>query len=164
MLNNKKRIIYLILTILMMIVIFSFSSQSSNNSNHLSYSISNFIFEKIAPQEAMKYKDNEELFPTSNETFRIINFVIRKSAHVFQYMMLGIFMFLFVKTYNVSIKQVVLITISTCFLYACLDEFNQYLGGTRTGTFVDSLIDTSGCMIGCGLNYVYIVIAKRKKF
>ena len=46
-----KRKIYFVFTILMMIIIFLFSSQESKNSNYLSYSISNFIFERIESKE-----------------------------------------------------------------------------------------------------------------
>ena len=150
---SKSRVIYLILAIFIMIIIFLFSSQASNDSNYLSYSITNFIFERTESKEVSAEvntnKNVEKKFPTSDKTFHDINTVVRKSAHVFLYMMLGIFIILYIKTYNISTKKAILITISICFIYACLDEFNQYLRGTRTALFTDSLIDTCGCMLGC---------------
>lgn len=149
----KSRVIYLILSILMMIVIFLFSSQASNDSNYLSYSITNFIFEitesKEVSTEVNTNKNVEEMFPTSNKTFHDINAVVRKSAHVSLYLILGIFTLLYINIYKINLKKAIIITIIFCFTYACLDEFNQYLRGTRTALFTDSLIDTLGCMLGC---------------
>ena len=160
----KSRVVYLILSILMMIIIFLFSSQASNDSNFLSYNITNWIFKKIESIEVSgnkntivneeDEKDNsnqsiEEMFPTSNKTFHDINTVVRKSAHISLYLLLGIFILLFIRTYNIDWKKSIIITILFCFTYACLDEFNQYLRGTRTALFTDSLIDTFGRMLGC---------------
>ena len=55
----------------------------------------------------------------------------------------------YMKTFNISTKKTILLTILFCFIFACLDEFNQYLRGTRTAKFTDSLIDASGCILGC---------------
>lgn len=164
MLKNKKRLIYFIFTILMMITIFLFSSQASKNSNYLSYTIADKIYQKIENSEKKNQtniikeesKYNEKVttntyneFPINNKTFYNIHFIIRKSAHISLYLMLGIFILLFIKTYNIDWKKAIIITILFCFTYACLDEFNQYLRGTRTALFTDSLIDTFGCMLGC---------------
>lgn len=170
MLNNKTRFVYLILTIIMMIIIFLFSSQPSKDSNFLSFSITNEIYKRVENKteskeniepieqdkvdeskntETTKDSSSEKVFTESNIKFRKINEVVRKSAHVFIYMMLGIFLILFIKTYNISFIKALIITVAFCFTYACLDEFNQYLRETRTALFTDVLIDTFGCLIGC---------------
>ena len=164
MLENKKRLIYFIFTILMMITLFLFSSQASKDSNYLSYTIADKIYHKIDNMEEKKQtniikedgKYNEKTtantynkFSIKNKTFYNINFIIRKSAHISLYLLLGIFILLFIRTYNIDWKKAIIITILFCFTYACLDEFNQYLRGTRTALFTDSLIDTFGCMLGC---------------
>lgn len=160
MLKDKKRLIYFIFTIMMMIIIFVFSSQSSEKSNSLSYTISYKIYQKIENKvqtnielEENKNNDNTNKnnnnFPIKNRIFRKINVIIRKTAHIFLYLLLGIFMLLYINTYKISFKKAIMITILFCFTYACLDEFNQYLRGTRTALFMESLIDTFGCMLGC---------------
>ena len=164
MLKNKERLIYFIFTILMLIIIFLFSSQASENSNYLSYTISDKIYQKIENTEEKNQtniikeesKYNEKLttntnnkFPIKNKIFYNINYTIRKLAHISLYLLLGIFSLLFIRTYNIDLKKSIIITILFCFIYACLDEFNQYLRGTRTALFTDSLIDTFGCMLGC---------------
>ena len=177
MLKNKKRLIYFIFTILMMIIIFLFSSQASKDSNYLSYTIADKIYHKIDNMEEKNQaniikeesKYNEKLnmntdnkFPINNETFYNINYTIRKSAHISLYLMLGIFSLLFIRTYNIDWKKAIIITILFCFTYACLDEFNQYLRGTRTALFTDSLIDTFGCMFGCLIIVIINTIKMRK--
>lgn len=153
-----KRRIYFILTIIMMTIIFLFSSQPSKDSNFLSYSITNKIYKRIEcntnKSETLK-KDvvitntTESVFPETNEKFIKINYIIRKSAHIFLYLMLGMFFLLYINTYEISLNKAIIITSIFCFMYSCLDEFNQYLRGTRTALFTDCLIDTFGCMLGC---------------
>ena len=114
----------------------------------------NQILEESLTNNSVKKNDNskktaEDVFPIENKTFYNINFVVRKSAHVFLYMMLGIFVISYMKKFNISTKKAILLTILFCFMVACLDEFNQYLRGTRTAKFTDSLIDASGCILGC---------------
>lgn len=89
----------------------------------------------------------EPEYPTSNKKFRKIDAVVRKTAHVTLYALFAISLALFVKTYKIKNWKVVLIVLVVGFLYACLDEFNQKIRGTRSGRFSDCLIDTAGCLI-----------------
>lgn len=77
----------------------------------------------------------------------LATFVIRKTAHFSEYLIL----FLFV--YNVSrfyftTKKARLYSIIFVFLYASTDEFHQYFIPGRNMAFKDVLIDTSGGVIG----------------
>lgn len=77
----------------------------------------------------------------------LATFVIRKTAHFSEYLIL----FLFV--YNVSrfyftTKKARLYSIIFVFLYASTDEFHQYFISGRNMAFKDVLIDTSGGVIG----------------
>lgn len=90
-------------------------------------------------------------YPTKDKLFKDIDYAVRKTAHVTLYCLFAIFITLFVKTFKIKNWKAVLIVLLIGFLYACLDEYNQKLGGTRTGKFKDSLIDTGGCLIGTTL-------------
>ena len=74
-------------------------------------------------------------------------FVIRKTAHFSEYLILFLF------AYNVSrfyftTKKARLYSIIFVFLYASTDEFHQYFIPGRNMAFKDVLIDTSGGVIG----------------
>lgn len=180
---EKTRNIYFVCTLFMMIIIFLFSSQDSKSSNFLSYSITNTVFSKIKIQNKSEQKNEiinsneisdidknynfdsskEDTFPIDNKTFQDINEIIRKTAHLFLYMVLGIFLILYLKTFNFNNTETILLTVLFCFLYACLDEYNQYLRGTRTATFKDSLIDTCGTALGCLIIEIKTRLTKFKK-
>ena len=173
---NKKRILYLILTLMMAIIIFFFSSQNSKDSNGLSYRIDIKIFNLInrktettsASSVESNYrvkvdKNKEPKYPVNDKRFRDIDFVVRKTAHVTLYALFAVFLTLFLKTYSFKNKKVVLIVLIIGFLYACLDELNQKLGGTRTGIFTDTLIDTFGCTMGLTITFICKSFLKSRK-
>lgn len=77
----------------------------------------------------------------------LATFVIRKTAHFSEYLILFLF------AYNVSrfyftTKKARLYSIIFVFLYASIDEFHQYFIPGRNMAFKDVLIDTSGGVIG----------------
>ncbi|EEH99782.1 VanZ family protein [Clostridium tertium] len=77
----------------------------------------------------------------------LATFVIRKTAHFSEYLILFLF------AYNVSrfyftTKKARLYSIIFVFLYASTDEFHQYFIPGRNMAFKDVLIDTSGGVIG----------------
>ena len=90
-------------------------------------------------------------YPLKDKLFKDIDYIVRKTAHVTLYCLFAIFLALFVKTFKIKNWKAILIVLTIGFLYACLDEYNQKLGGTRTALFKDCLIDTGGCLIGTTL-------------
>lgn len=87
----------------------------------------------------------------------LATFIIRKTAHFSEYMIL------FFLAYNVSIKytkekKVRLFLIAFVFIYACTDEFHQNFIPGRNMAFKDVLIDTLGGIFG------YIIITIIDKF
>ena len=86
----------------------------------------------------------------------LATFVIRKTAHFSEYLILFLF------AYNVSrfyftTKKARLYSIIFVFLYASTDEFHQYFIPGRNMAFKDVLIDTSGGVIG------YLIMKNLKK-
>ena len=136
-----KRIIYLILVILWLGVIFMFSSQngedSGNTSKELIIKIVN-VYEKITNKEV-----------DMNIAIEKMQYPIRKLAHFTEYFILGIFMFLFINTYN--FKNKLLITIGICFICASFDEIHQIFSDNRGPSIIDVFIDTFGSIVSSSI-------------
>ncbi len=94
------------------------------------------------------------IFPhASTDTLEIMHAVIRKTAHLTEYFILGIFLFLAQRGANHGWKlRWGILTIVTCAGYASLDEFHQAFGASRTASLWDALIDTTGAV--CFLDLV----------
>ena len=105
----------------------------SNSSAIDSSNQSGFIVDFI---NKMLYLENIELLET----------IIRKFAHLFEYIILGILMINCLRCY--SIKNYIIISIVLCFIYACTDEVHQLFVPGRNGNVIDILIDTIGSFCG----------------
>lgn len=134
-----KKKINLILLILWMIFIFIMSSFNSNDSSSQSgfiVSILNYIF-KI---------DNLEL----------LSFIIRKLAHITEYLILGILMINCLKDYR--IKNLFIVSILLCILYSCTDEIHQLFVSGRCGSVIDVMIDSFGIILSI---FIYKLIKNK---
>ena len=60
-----------------------------------------------------------------------------------------------------SVRNMFLITIAICFLYAVSDEIHQYFVPGRACRLFDVLIDTSGSAFFCLVYYVYTKITNK---
>lgn len=127
-----------------MFVIYNFSADSGIDSSHLSGTVTdvfNYVIELFTGRNIK--------LTVSPENYAFIELCIRKLAHMFIYFVLSITVMLFLFTFE-KMKMWLRISISLlfCFGYACLDEFHQSFVAGRGPSFTDSLIDTSGAMIG----------------
>ena len=148
------RIILIFLIITNCIVIFKFSSEQSEQSDKSSGRIVDTIVEnhpkmKKLSQKEKEIKKQEIVFP------------VRKMAHFSVYTCLGILLYLFMKTFEISNRKKVLISIGLAFIYACSDEIHQLFVGGRSGEFRDVLIDSCGA--GFGIFVVWIICEIYKK-
>ena len=125
-----------------MIVIFMLSNDNGVASSGKSDGIAYFIASKIS------ITDTDNLI-----------FLIRKTAHITEYLILGILLINVLKDYNKLSIKLVIITIIFCFTYAISDEVHQLFIQSRSGKFTDVLIDTLGSSIGV---IIYYLILKRK--
>lgn len=156
--NKSKLILRTILIVLIIIncvVIFKFSSEKSEQSDKSSGRIVNTIVEN---HPKMKNLNKQEKEKKKEE----IVFPVRKTAHFSVYTCLGILLYLFMKTFEISNRKKVLISIALAFLYACSDEIHQLFVGGRSGEFRDVCIDSCGA--GFGVCLVWIICQIKKLF
>ena len=143
-----KKIILLIITILWMIVIFIFSNQDASKSADYSDSLIKSTIVNI--YKLFNNNPTEEKIEEIVETWDL---PVRKLAHLTEYFILGVLMFLTLNSYNIKIIYIVILL---CFLYAVSDEIHQLFVIGRYGNIIDVLIDTLGSTLG-------VFLVKRKK-
>ena len=132
---NRKyiRIILCWLAVLLwMILIFSLSSQVADESSRLSTGITQIIVKMV-----------NEVVPNINFDLNKFGHVIRKCAHFFEYLVMGIFVINAMKR-----KQYKYIALLICILYAITDEFHQRFVPGRGPGIKDVLIDSIGASVG----------------
>lgn len=116
------------------ILIFLFSSQVATESSELSGRIVNSIA-PVAP----------EIIKSS------LTFLVRKSAHVFLYFVLGILTANFLVSYKLKAKLVYIYSLIFVFVYAITDEIHQLFVAGRSGEVRDVLMDTVAGAVGIAL-------------
>lgn len=131
-----KKNIYLKLSILVMILIFIMSSIPINTSDKISKDIVISIFEF----------SNRSL--ENNNLLNSLNYIIRKLAHIFSYMILSILLYMHFLKQNISMKKTIRLVMVISIIFAISDEFHQTYVPGRMGQFGDVLRDTIGILIG----------------
>ncbi|MBS4538843.1 VanZ family protein [Clostridium sp. D2Q-11] len=138
-----KKIIYLILTIIWMGVIFYFSHQpgdiSGNQSGELLVKIG-----LITEQDLIHQTDKAQM----------LQFIIRKVAHMSVYFILSILLILTFKIF--IIKHYYLLSWIIATVYAITDEFHQSFIPDRGPSVKDVFIDSFGALIGLAI-YIFII-------
>ena len=127
-----------------MTAIFLFSAQTGSVSSQTGNSVGAFVLRllgiEVPPGQS----------PSSVPILFGLN--IRKCAHVFIYMLLGLTAFLFVSSlFCLSTREIkykllyiALATLAICFVYACLDEWHQSFVAGRAAALSDVGIDSIG--------------------
>lgn len=155
---NRKKIISLLLIISWLGVIFYLSSMDTYKSNDSSKEVISAVVDNIIDNDNIGTRDVKN---NKKEDIIInLNYPLRKCAHASVYFILALlFMNFFVIDKKRKMKNLVLISIFFCFLYAITDEFHQIFVNGRTGKFSDVIIDTLGASIGC---FIYSRIYKKR--
>lgn len=143
----------IILLLLWMTVIFMFSSSSSVKSNNTSGKV---ISSAISVKDKVTSKETKP--ETKKKIVKKLNYSVRKSAHVFEYFVLGVLALNIFDAFN--IKRKVLFAIILCVLYAASDEFHQLFTG-RTASVTDVLLDSAASIVGIYL--LNLIFSRRKK-
>lgn len=83
----------------------------------------------------------------------ILTFLVRKSAHIIAYFVLGILMY---RALRISIRRwrartVASLALLSCTLYAVTDEIHQLFVPGRSGELRDVMIDSIAALVGVGL-------------
>lgn len=161
---NKKIIISWAFVIVWMGVIFAFSNMNGENSDGASKGTITTTIEKgieITNKVGIANVDltKEQIDVVVEE----LNAPLRKVMHVTEYFILSLLLINALRVSNVNITKAVAITILICFLYACSDELHQMFIDSRSPSFIDTLIDTTGALIGsCLWIIVYKIKSNRK--
>ena len=129
--NNFISVAKFILIIIWMGLIFFMSSQGADASSGLS---------SVFTDQIMYY------IPGFTED--TITFIVRKSAHIFMYVVLGIFLYGLINSSSMSQKRRILYSLSIAFGYAVFDEIHQTFVPGRSGEVRDILIDTISASLG----------------
>lgn len=77
------------------------------------------------------------------EVFDYFVIVVRKLAHMMEYLILGIIVFFLGKEYGLTISSILLI----CLFLALLDEIHQLFISERSGNMIDVGIDMMGSVV-----------------
>lgn len=83
-----------------------------------------------------------------------VEYVVRKSAHILEYMILFILVYLvnvklFIrKENNKRLAKALLFSLFFCIIFACSDEAHQLFVPSRDGRLTDIFIDLFGVMLG----------------
>lgn len=134
----KKRIFYAILVVMWMIVIFGFSSQNGEESQGTSDKITDRIVNVI--MQNFENYDYEDLKDT-------VSFIVRKLAHFTAYFIGGILIFGFFSTFDLKMKNIILLTVIFGALYAISDEVHQFFVAERAAQVRDVFIDSFGVVV-----------------
>lgn len=137
--DKMKKIISYILLISWMILIFILSNQtadvSGNNSSGIIYSVLEFIYNIFNIDKS-----------NLNDLVYIINIPLREVMHMVEYLVLGI---LVCNVLNIhDVKNMIIISISLCFIYSVSDEIHQIFVKGRAFELFDIFMDMLGSYLG----------------
>lgn len=153
---KKRNVIYWLPAALWMGLIFFLSSQPAISSNSLSKDLTKLIIEilgKILPIDIE--------ISTVDAYISQLNHFVRKFAHFFAYMILGILVTNGFKK-NGS-KKVFLFSFAICVIYAVSDELHQLFVPGRGCELKDIIIDSAGSLSGIFLTKEYYGLSKKYK-
>ena len=139
-----------------MILIFSLSAQPAEQSSQLSGGITDTVIETV-----------EKVVPNLSINRDTLSHLIRKNAHFFAYLILGILVTnaLYYST-KMQVKKQIILSFIICVLYAISDEVHQLFVPGRSGEVRDVVIDSSGAGVGIFIFHVFKTAAiksRRKK-
>ena len=137
--NEKGRKIAIwSIVVLWMIIIFGLSSESGEQSDNRSFGIVRIVSVIIG-----------KVSPSSDAWTS--NHFIRKSAHCFAYLVLGMVVLIALRKMGVSGTKSILLTLVVCIVYAISDEIHQGFVPSRAPMLTDIIIDSCGSLLGTAL-------------
>lgn len=128
-----------ILAVAWMCVIFAFSAQTKEESSVVSEGLS---YRMVSATGLFFHLNIDE------ETLRAIEHLIRKSAHMTEFAILAILIFIWLGRWQMSRMRRACGAMALSSLYACSDEFHQLFVEGRAGLVSDVLVDSAGAVIG----------------
>ena len=145
---NTKRVVYGICVVAVMAIIFIFSNQNQSETTKTSN-----LF--VIPIENTIKENTDRTFETSSEEANYfkkiedkLNIAVRKGAHMILFAILAIFVFLWLRSFNIDNYNAVMLTLIICGLYAGFDELHQHFVNKRNARLTDVCIDEFGTVMG----------------
>lgn len=149
-LRQNKKLFHSILVIIWMLVIFNFSSQNGTKSTKTSdvvtsmvVNVTTSVTNKDIPREEVKKKVEDSTF------------LVRKTAHFTEYLILGILVLQLLSDYTKINKRMLIVSLIICYLYAVSDEVHQIFIPDRTAKVLDTFIDGAGSLVGITIYSIY---------
>lgn len=143
---NKKTlsIVCIVLAVIWMILIFAYSAQHAEQSAENSSGIVDWVIKVFYPNYA------EECQETQTEIRDNITFGVRKCAHMTEYALLSMLIYLACASLKNSFfyRSKAWIALAVSVVYATTDEIHQLFVPGRSGEVRDVLIDSLGALIG----------------
>lgn len=137
MFKNKKLVLAYAVVIFWMVLIFKLSSQPAVQSGKLSGAVS-----------AINIKAVEKVTPNVKFNIKEFNHMVRKNAHFFVYLFLGVFMITVLRGSGVHGLKCIVFALLICILYAASDEIHQVFVPGRGAQVQDVIIDSAGASVG----------------
>ncbi|MFD2331464.1 VanZ family protein [Cohnella sp. GCM10020058] len=162
--STLKKLLYAMPLVLWLLLIFDFSSQTYSQQSIIPFMrerIPEHRLQQIVPDVTIRY--NHSAIHAKADPYRFVEFLFRKSAHLFMYFMLGLLAHLLLVPWIHSLALRVTGALVVVALFASLDEWNQSFTGDRTPTPLDVMVDISGAMIGQVVLLAAIVVYRRLK-
>lgn len=135
-----------ILALIWMCIIFAFSAQTKEESGSVSVGLSYRMVNTTGRLLHLNI-DEEKIKEIANA----IDFYVRKGAHMTEYAILAILLYVWLGRWQVSRTRLTCIAGALTVLYACSDEFHQLFVEGRAGRVSDVLIDSAGAVLGLAL-------------
>ena len=158
--RDHENFLTLMLVLSLMVMIFCFSAQPAAESDEASGFFVSLILRILYPD----YGSIDQIKQTQLE--QVISLVVRKTAHVTEYALLGFALLLHLKANGkqkrIHLPQRYAFIIGS--LYAVLDEVHQVFVPGRSGEVKDVLLDSLGVLIGnLMLLWLEHIVKKKKK-
>lgn len=139
---KSKKIIKTISWILVLLhlgLIFYFSSEPAVESEEISTNVTEIVTQIVQRVTPKKESDLD---------IESLHHLIRKNAHFFLYLVLGVLVMNAMRRSGVYGSKGIILTILICVLYAISDEFHQTFVLGRSGEVRDVIIDSAGVIVG----------------
>lgn len=135
-----------ILAVLWMVVIFTFSAQQKEESGMVSEEVSESLITVTGWLFHLNIDEDRIC-----EITGVIEHFVRKGAHMTEYAILAVLLYLWIGRWQLSRLRQYGIAVMLAVLYACSDEFHQLFVEGRAGLVSDVVVDGSGAVLGLAL-------------
>ncbi len=148
--NKITKILAWLPAIFWMGLIFYLSHQPATESSDLSSGVAEKIMNII-----------KKMIPNVSFDFEIFHHIVRKNAHFFAYLILGV---LIISAINITSDiddrgyRIIIQAIIICVLYAISDEVHQLFIPGRAGQVRDVMIDSAGATVGSAGTYFLLKV------